>query len=152
MAFCPNCGKELAEGVVFCDNCGASLNAAPQAVPAVAADPYDHTAEFSAEDVAQNKIYAMASYLLSAVGIIIALLAAPNSPYIAFHVRQVIKFTVVEMLLLLASALLAWTFIVPIVAGIALFVILIIEIIAFFQVCGGKSKEPAIIKSLSFLK
>ncbi len=152
MAFCPNCGKELADGVVFCDNCGASLNAAPQAVPMAPADPFDHTAEFSAEDVSQNKVYAMASYLLSAVGIIIALLAAPNSPYIAFHIRQVIKFTVVEFLLMIASALLAWTFIVPIVAGIALCVIFVIQIIAFFQVCGGKSKEPAIIKNLSFLK
>ena len=33
--FCPNCGKEVAEGVQFCENCGAPVNATQQAAPQV---------------------------------------------------------------------------------------------------------------------
>ena len=33
--FCPNCGKEVAEGSQFCDNCGAQINAGqPTQAPA----------------------------------------------------------------------------------------------------------------------
>lgn len=31
--FCPNCGKEVAEGSQFCDNCGAQVNMVQQAAP-----------------------------------------------------------------------------------------------------------------------
>jgi len=152
MAFCPNCGKEIPEGQVFCSNCGASLNA-PGAQPAApAVDPYDHTADFSPEDISQNKVIAMAAYLLGAVGVIIALLAAPQSPYASFHVRQALKFTMVEVLLLIVSAVLVWTFIVPIAAAICVGVLGVIEIICFFQVCQGKAKDAPIIRSLGFLK
>ena len=154
MAFCPNCGKDIPDGQVFCSNCGASLNAAPEQVAPVApaVDPYDHTAEYTPEDISQNKVIAMAAYLLGAVGIIIALLAAPQSPYASFHLRQALKFTMVEILLLVVSAVLVWTFIVPIAAAIAIAVLGVIEIICFFQVCQGKAKEAAIIRSLGFLK
>ncbi len=152
MAFCPNCGKEIPDGQVFCSNCGASMNA-PVAQPAApAVDPYDHTADFSPEDISQNKVIAMAAYLLGAVGVIIALLAAPQSPYASFHVRQALKFTMVEILLLIVSAVLVWTFIVPIAAAICVGVLGVIEIICFFQVCQGKAKDAPIIRSLGFLK
>ncbi len=42
--FCPNCGKEVAEGSQFCDNCGAPLNVqqaqvAPQGQPVQPGQP-----------------------------------------------------------------------------------------------------------------
>ena len=55
------------------------------------------------------------------------------------------------VLLAIAAALLAWTFLVPIAAGIAMVVLMVIKIICFFQVCKGKAKEPAIVRSLGFL-
>ncbi len=124
----------------------------PYYAPQPVVDPYDHTAAFDAQDISDNKVIAMLVYLLGAVGILIALLSSKESKYVAFHLRQALKFLVVETLTGLATALLCWTFIVPIAGGILLVVLFVIKIIAFFQICSGKAKEPAIIRSLGFLK
>lgn len=115
-------------------------------------DPADHTAEFDPEDVSQNKVIAMAAYILGTVGIIIALLAAPQSKYAAFHSRQALKLDIVSTLLLIVSAVLAFTFIVPIAGAVCIAVLFVVRIICFFQVCSGKAKDAAIIGKLPFLK
>lgn len=158
MKFCPKCGAQLNDDALFCPNCGTSFNA-PAAgqpgyyAPAIPAfDPYDHTAEFDAKDISENKIYAMVPYLLGVAGVIIAMLAAGKSEYVSFHVRQALKFTIVEVLVGLITVLLCWTVIVPIAAGIVMAVLAVLQIMMFFSICSGKAKEPAIIRSLSFLK
>lgn len=170
MKICPNCHNQLDDAAAFCPNCGAQFAAPPQpapyqqapnygaqppygyAPPAPAFDPYDHTSEFDAKDISENKVISMLVYLLGAVGIVIALLASNTSPYAAFHVRQALKFTVVEILVGLISGVLAITFIVPIAGAIFLVVLSVIKFICFFQICGGKAKEPAIIRGLKFLR
>ena len=180
MKTCPNCQQVMDDNLAFCMNCGTQLPAgqpapAPQPIqtPPVAPvqpqngpytgnvppvqpmqipDPYDHTAEFSAKDISDNKVISMLVYLMGAIGIVIALLAANNSPYAAFHVRQALKFTVVSILLAIVTAVLCWTIIVPIVAGFAALALLVVKIICFFQICKGKAVEPLIIRSFSFLK
>jgi len=117
----------------------------------VAAKKIDHTDEFDAEDISKNKIFAMLVYLLDFMGIIIALLAGP-SEYVRFHVRQALKFTVVEVLTAICIAVLVWTILVPIAGAIFLLVLLVIKIICFIQVCKGKACEPAIIRSIGFLE
>ncbi len=126
--------------------------AIPLVQPAPVFDPYDHTAEFTPKDISDNKVISMLVYLMGTIGIIIALLAANSSPYAAFHVRQALKFTVVTILLAIVTAVLCWTIIVPIVAGIAALALLVVKIICFFQICKGKAVEPYIIRSLTFLK
>lgn len=152
---CSKCGTELADGVVFCPNCGTSNGAAPQQQPYYV-DPADHTAEFSAKDISDNKIFAMLPYLMGVVGVIVALLASNESPYARFHVRQALKLDVATMLIGFALAILA---IIPlvnciaaIVAVIAVVVLFVIRIISFFSVCSGKAKEPAIVRSLGIFK
>ena len=149
MKFCPKCGTQLEDNVTFCSNCGTSLNA-----DAVASnDPFDHTAEFDAKDISDNKVIAMLPYLMGLIGVIVAaLLAKGESQYVSFHIRQALKLNIVSMLVSIVAAVLAFTIIVPIAAGIFAIVIVVLQIIAFFQVCGGKAKEPAIIKNLNFLK
>ena len=120
--------------------------------PQPAYDPADHTAEFDPEDVSQNKVIAMAAYILGTVGIIIALLAAPQSKYAAFHSRQALKLDIVSTLLLIVSAVLAFTFIVPIAGAVCIAILFVVRIICFFQVCSGKAKDAAIIGKLPFLK
>ena len=115
-------------------------------------DPYDHTAEYSPKDISDNKVIAILVYLMGTIGIIIALLASKESPYVAFHLRQGLKFLAVEVLVGIVSAVLFFTVIVPIAGGIFLIVLWVIKIICFFQICSGKAKEPAIIRSLGFLK
>ena len=147
MKTCPNCKAALDDLAVVCPNCGAQFVSVPAYV-----DPSDHTAEFAPEDVAKNRLYAMLCYLTSVLGIIIALLAAKESPFLQFHIRQVIRLTIAEALVGLAAVVLCWTIIVPVAAGIAIIVLAVIEIICFFQVCAGKSKEAPIIRNLNFLK
>ena len=161
--FCSQCGNNIPDGSKFCPVCGANFAAqgaqgaqqaqyqAPQyqAVPEV--DPKDHTAEFDAKDVSDNKIYAMGCYLFSVLGIIIALLASKDSAYIKFHVRQAMKFVVAYALIGICTAVLFWTIIVPIAAGVFSIILLVLEIIAFVQICKGQSKEPAILYKWKFL-
>lgn len=124
----------------------------PYVAPAPVIPPYDHTAEFDAKDISDNKVIAMCVYLLSTVGVIIALLASHDSKYAAFHVRQGLKMTVLTILIALVSGILCWTVIVPIAGGVCAVIIFVLRIICFFQVCSGKAVEPAIIRSLGFLK
>lgn len=154
---CPKCGAQLPDGTAFCSVCGASLAGGtpqPGAQNPVNVIPnsLDHTAEFSAKDISDNKVLAMVPYLLGTLGIILALLASKESPYVSFHVRQALKITVVNTLLGIITGLLFWTFIIPILAGICFAVLFVIKIICFFNVCSGKAKEPPLIGSLNFLK
>ena len=101
-----------------------------------------------AEDIAANKLYAMLVYLLFPVGIIIALLTDKNSKFLQFHIKLSIKYFVVQFIL----ALLSCTVILSIPAAICMCVVGVLEIITFVQVCKGQAKDPAIIKSIKFLK
>ena len=171
MKNCPVCNAPLNDESVFCTQCGAPQQAqqasaaeqaapvytAPQsnpgyAAPVYAIDPYDHTAEMDPKDISKNKVIAMCIYLMSWIGILIALLASKESEYVAFHVRQALKIEVTNILLGLAAVLLCWTILVPIAAGVCVIILFVLRIIAFFQICGGKAKEVAIIRGLGFLK
>lgn len=151
MAFCKNCGAQIPDDAAFCGNCGASTNGAQSYAPTYV-DPSDHTSEFDPTDISENKVVAMAAYMMGVVGIILALLAAPNSKYAAFHSRQALKFEIVNSLLLIIAAVLCWTVIVPIAVGVCFVILLVVRIICFFRVCSGKAKDAPIIGSLGFLK
>ena len=165
MKICPKCQTQLDDNAQFCTNCGTQFttpnnsqqaqNYNPYQSPytgAPAYDPYDHTAEFDSKDISDNKVISMLVYLMGWIGIIIALLGSQTSPYAAFHVRQALKFTVVNILMLICALLLFWTIIVPIAYLVMSVVFFVIKIICFFQICTGKAKEPVIIRSLGFLK
>ena len=148
MAFCPNCGAQVEEGVAFCPQCGTGLNGqAPEPI-----DYFDHTAEFHPQDISDNKVYAMLCYLMGTIGIIIALLASHESPYLRFHIRQAVKLAVTSMLIWIAAILLCWTIIVPLAACVLSIAIFVIRIISFFQICNGRAVEPALVRSLNFLR
>ena len=175
MKNCPNCNAQLPDDAVFCTNCGTNLGAAPvqppvpqqpqqqyqqppyqQPAPAPAPEPnpFDHTDEFSEEEVHDNKIFALSVYALSFIGIIIALLAksSDNSQYLRFHIKQQLMILIGQVMVGFITALLSWTCIVP-VAGAAMLAFLgIVEIICFINVCRNKSIEPLLIRRLGFLK
>ena len=146
MKTCPNCNTSLEDSAQFCHHCGYSF-AAQEA--AQSADPYDHTDEFDARDISNNKPFAMLMYLSGVLGIIIALLASRESSYLQFHIRQVIKIMVTGILscLLFIIPFLGW------IAGAVMLVILtIVEIICFVRVCQNKSIEPPVVRSIGFLR
>lgn len=167
MKICPNCHAQLDDSSIFCTSCGTQFGAVPpqqnavppqqNAVPPQPAfvpayDPYDHTAEFDPKDISDNKVFAMLCYLMDFVGIIIALLATHSSKYTMFHVRQALKFMAVNILMFFCALVFFWTLLVPLAYVIMSVVLRVINIICFFQVCSGKAKEPAIIRSLGFLR
>lgn len=163
MIICPICHSQNSNDNHYCTMCGNRLPEESTRIPDPpvfheqprptypAYDPYDHTASFDAQDIAANKLYALAMYVLSFVGIIIALLGAKESAYVQFHLRQNLKILILEAVLGVCAAVLAITVIIPIIAGIGLLVIEVVKVICFFQVCSGKAKDPVIIRSLGFL-
>ena len=167
MKICPACNNQTDDNAAFCGKCGtafAAQQAAPQqATYAPVVDPFDHTAEFDAKDISDNKVISMLVYLLGWIGIVIALLASKSSEYVSFHLRQALKFVVVETLLPIAIGVGAIICIIPILgwivyglavlaAAVLYVVFFVLKIICFFQICKGQAKEPAIIRNLAFLK
>lgn len=164
MKNCPFCNAELEDSVRFCRSCGTAQPGPdyltsvsdyiiPEKVePEPEISPYDHTAEYEATDAAQHKLYAMLVYLLGLVGVVITMLGAKGSDYAAFHVRQGLKLTVVDALILLATVLLCWTVIVPVAAVGCLAALGVVRFICSVWVCQGKAVEAPIIRSFGFLK
>ncbi len=181
MKQCTNCGTQFDDNVQFCPNCGqvaaqnnaqqGTQNTAPNAAqngaqgnyqqyagtpygyaPQYVPNPYDHTAEFSAQDVSEHKPYALLLYISGIIGIVVCLLLRSDSPFLKFHLKQVVKIFVTQALVIMFGALLAFTIIVPLAAAVCLVVLFVIQLICFFRVCGGKSVEPPIVAGLSFLK
>lgn len=168
MKNCPNCNAQMEDNAVFCANCGCSFTAqqpqyqqAPQGQPqynqyaaAPVVDPYDHTAEFSAEDVSENKLLAAMIYVSSILGIIVALIAqnSRKSKYLDFHIKQGLKTFIVMFFLAVIAAILSFTCIVPIAAGVCEVIVLVCSYICLFKTLGNKSIEIPIIRSLGFLK
>ena len=148
MAFCSNCGKEIPDGATVCPSCGASLGAAPVAV----IEDWDHTAEFKAQDISDNKAYALSAYLFSFLGIILCHVLAKASPYAQFHAREALKIDIVTIVVYLLSCFLCWTCIVPVAGAILLCILFVVKIICFVQVCKGQAKEPWMIRSIKALK
>ena len=114
--------------------------------------PWDHTDEFEPEDISENKVMAIAAYVMGPLGIIIALIASGNSPFAGFHMRQALKLSVLEAITGIVMVLLCWTFIVPAAACIFLIILMVLRIIAFVSVCKGKAVELPIIRNMGFMK
>ena len=163
MKLCPTCNMQLDDQAVFCRNCGTrvaveekstetSYESGYYQAPVMEPTPWDHTPEYEEKDVADHKLMARLVYLTGILGLILALLDRSESAYLEFHKKQGLKLLVTEVVLALASVLLCWTLLVPFACGCALAVLQVIRIICFFRVCGGKSVEPAIVRSLGFLK
>ena len=169
MKNCPRCNSNLDDNAMYCTACGLQF-APPQEQPAqntytqqepapgypvpAAVNQYDHTAEFSAEEVADNKLYAMLIYLTSILGIIVAVLIQKNknSAYLEFHIKENIKLLIIETLIALATGLLSWTCIASIAGGVCLVIAIVVQLIGFFKTAGNKSIEVPIIRSFGFLK
>ena len=148
MAFCSNCGKEIPDGATVCPSCGTSLGAAPAKV----IEEWDHTSEFDAQDISDNKVYALSAYLFSFLGIILCHVLAKASPYAQFHAREALKIDIVTVVVYILSCFLCWTCIVPVAGCILICIILVVKIICFVQVCKGQAKEPWMIRSIKCLK
>jgi len=164
MKICPKCNAQLDDNTAFCRICGCNLaeaqqnqyqyqyNQAQYQPPQQAYDPYDHTNEFDSKDISDNKIMALMIYVGGVVGVIIALLAAKDSKFVGFHIRQYLKFFLVETVATFATIVLFWTFIVSIAWAALMIALLVFRIICIVQICKGQAKEGLLIRKIAFLK
>lgn len=150
MAFCSNCGKEIPDGATVCPSCGATLAAASEASTPVI-EPWDHSEEYDAKDISDNKVYALSAYLFSIFGVLLCNVLAKDSPYAQFHAREALKLDVVVIVVYLLSCVLCWTCIVPVAGVILILILTVVRVICFVQVCKGLAKEPWLIRSIGAL-
>lgn len=166
MKICQNCGAQMDDKAMFCTTCGAPWSAPAMKAPdmndggyqnyyqggaAYGPMPFDHTDEFTQQDIHDNKVFCLAIYLMGVVGILIGLLGSKESPYVAFHIRQSLKITVAQTLTGILSGVLFWTIIAPLVGGVFIAILFVVRIICFVRVCSGKAIEPPIVRSIGFL-
>ncbi len=114
MAFCKNCGQELAQDAAVCPNCGTAAEApvVEQAAPAVeqaAPVDYEVAPEASAvvnedADVKENKGISILSYF--GILLLIPLFVKKASEYCKFHVKQGANLFVIELAYAIATNIL----------------------------------------------
>lgn len=93
MAFCANCGSQLATGVRFCASCGAAVAAQPASAPAQAAPTSSAAAAPAPAPVAaapSQGSSVVVKILFAVLGIIVlfALLGTATCFYIGYRVKQ----------------------------------------------------------------
>lgn len=160
MKLCPRCNTQLDDAAAFCTSCGTQFipNATVPQQPYMYADvpryvdPSDHTADFDPQDISENKVFAILPYIMGFIGIVIALLAAKDSKFTMFHIRQALKIQVCKILVILFGVVLFFTIIVPIAAGICSAILTVVSIICFFRACSSKAIDAPIVGKFGFLK
>ena len=105
---------------------------------------WDHTDEFDSRDVHDNKVVVMIMYLSGLYGTLICfailwLVGKSKSNYLAFHVRENFKITLINTLLGLFSLVFFWKD-------------KVIRFICFVGAARNQSKEVAIIRNFGFLR
>ena len=112
---------------------------------------YDHTDSYNAEDISENRLYCIAVYVFGIIGVIVASLLAKDSPYARFHIRQMLKISIVETIVIFVMSVLCWTVIVPIASMVCLLALFIIRIACILDVTKNKAVDALIIKDIGFL-
>ena len=135
MKYCPHCGAEIADDVRFCPTCGKET-----VVVVTETDPV-----FDAQDIADNRMLAMLGYLTMGI---LPMLGCRNSAFAMHHVNQALWIFIGSMLCSLAAGILAFTVIIPILAGIALIVLFVFEIIGIVRALKGSGKPLPFIEKL----
>ena len=114
----------------------------------------DHTEEFDKNDIEQNKVMALLSYLGWLV--IIPLLAAKNSKFARYHANQGLVLAIVATVVYVVLAILClipvirWIFyVVEAVFGL---VVLILAVMGIINAVNGRAKDLPIIGTFRLIK
>lgn len=162
MKNCPRCNAQMEDNAVFCQNCGFSVaqQAEPQAqqpqynqyaaAPAPVVDQYDHTAEFSAEDVSENKLLAAVIYVQAYSVLLLHLLhRAQESLSILISISsRDLNHLLLMFFLGVIGVVLSWTCIFAIAAAVCEVIVLVCNYICLFKSLANKSIEIPVIRSL----
>lgn len=160
MAFCRKCGTEMEESAAFCPKCGEAVAGGSPAGSAIneAFRVEDQTAQFNAQDVANNKAMAILAYI--GILFLVPLLGAKHSPYAQFHGKQggnlCIIWAIVSVALGLLSLLCMFVFplrlIFRLLNVLASMGFLALAILGIVDAATGKAKHLPVIKAFRILR
>lgn len=149
MKFCSSCGNHLDDNANFCPACGAKITETKETSSAQTkfeecinefTNTADTSAQYTAEDIAANKVYAILAYL--GLLFLIPLLAAKNSPFARYHTNQGILLFIVQTVSVLTTQIPQVGWLVSGAINIFTTVLLIIGIINAYN---GNAKELPLI-------
>ncbi len=112
-------------------------------------DPSDHTANFDAKDIADNKLFAVLPYIFSCLAGILAGIYVHDSEYIKFHTKVAAQYDIILTVLVLLSLI---PFVGWVCGPICIGIVSICRIISLIYALQGKAKDAPIIGSIGFLK
>ena len=176
MANCNVCGTFVQEGVTTCPNCGSPIagavaakaaqtvegavnttaaQAAPAASIAAGLDGKDYTANYTAKDKEDNKLFAILAYF--GILCLIPLFAAKESPYAKFHTNQGLLLLIIEVSLGVCSIVFSFIpFVKSLIAPILLSCLLIFSATMFIygllNACQDRAKELPGIGGIRIIK
>lgn len=166
MAFCPQCGVQVADDARFCPKCGAALGAAAgstekseqtetstnsgekkQDFKEKFTNTPDTTADFDAKDIEDNKVMGVLAYL--GILVLVPILAAKKSKFARFHANQGLLLCLVGICFAIAYYILGVIFILmpfllwllPLVSLVGWGFIIVLCIIGIVNVVNSKAKE-----------
>lgn len=169
--FCSKCGSQIDDDSVFCPECGNQVSGSnfttgnaqgeynqsdsyqqsyqdsyQQSAQEYTTDP-DSGMSFSKEDIDNNKMIALLSYI--GILFIIPLLVAKESPYARYHINQGIVLFIFEAICaaVFSIPLLGW-----IVGGVGEIICVVLLIIGILNVLNGSAKPLPIIGKFTILK
>lgn len=158
MKYCENCGARVEESASFCPVCGSKLKvsdfekkAQTQTKIEDAFNQFTNTtnttADYSAEDIAKNKLISIVCYL--GVLFIIPLFVAKDSPFVRFHTNQGLLLFLFSLLTSVAGLIpyIGWIF----AAVISIFNVLLM-IVGVLNAVKGEAKELPVIGKFRILK
>lgn len=148
--FCPNCGKQVQQGLNFCDGCGANLGMNQQ--QNMNQNYQQQNLNMNQNDVQSGKAMAILSYfgILS----LIPYFSEKNNQYVRFHAVQGVNLFIVNTILMAVSSLinnfvgslLSWPF------SIASTFLWILEILGVVYAAKGEQKELPLISKIKIVK
>ena len=160
MAFCNQCGTQLADGTTFCSACGASQAAAQQnAAPAQSAYTPGAQAAPALDDAQQNKAMGILAYL--GILVLVPLFAAPNSPFARYHANQGLVLAIAEIAYGILVGILttlfwsiSWTFgsIMSTIFSLVWLGFLALVIIGIMNAAKGEKKPLPLIGGITIIK
>ena len=156
MKNCPMCGNHLDDNAKFCPVCGAKTeNGSDSSATQKKVEDFvndftntaDTSAEYTPEDVANNKVMAILSYL--SLLFLVPLLAAKESPFAQYHANQGILLFIVHVI---GVALTSIPYVGWLAGALVNIFTTVLMIIGILNAYNGKAKELPVIGKFRIIK
>lgn len=160
MAFCKNCGQQIADGVGFCPACGTPVEGAAQQNTQQATPVQGVPMTQQDADVQSSRGIAWLSY----VGLLflIPMFVKKDSPYCQFHVKEGVTLCACEIALYIVNAIMSAIFnaaslyvlgfIFGLIVWAAEIFLFVVAIIGIVHAAKGEKVELPLIGKITVLK